>query len=179
MNGISEFLASDELFLFEEKFLEFLGIWPCDEIVNWRICSFLLFQVIFIIIPQINCLIEAINCENYLKVISVGPKLLIAIIITLSVLSVLIHKEKFKLLIHKIKLDWYKHVSDEYPKWNEYRRRLVKTGNVCTTCAICFIHFMSFAFHYSPNIRFFVRYMFDDLDLMDPSIDRETILKVK
>ncbi|KAL7041326.1 hypothetical protein ACKWTF_000728 [Chironomus riparius] len=179
MKGIRDIVDSDELFLFEEKFLGFIGFWPGDKIGIWKLWIFLLFQLVFLIIPQINNMIEAIKCENYLKVISVGPKLLTAIIITLSALSVFVHQEKFKFLIHKIKLDWYKHSSDEYPKWNEYRRRLVKIGNICTTCAICFIHLMSLAFHYSPNIRFFVRFMFHDLDLMDPSIERETILKVK
>lgn len=179
MKEISEILNSDGLFMFEEKFLGFFGIWPCGEIVNWKIWSVLLFHIIFTVIPEINCLTEAIKVEDYLKVISVASKLLIAIIIILSALSVLVHKDKFNLLINKIKLNWYKHAADEYPKWNEYRRRTVKIGNICIACTLCIIHLMSFLFHYTPNIRFFLRYVLGDLDLMDPSVDRETILKVK
>lgn len=112
MRKISEFINSNELFFFEEKFLGFFGIWPCGEIVNWKIWSALLFHIIFTFIPQINCLIEAIKVKNYLKVISIAPKLLIAIIIILSALSVLVQKDKFNLLINKIKFNWFKHIAD-------------------------------------------------------------------
>lgn len=176
---ISEILDSDELFLFEEKFLKFFGIWPSEKVIKWRISCVLLYHIIFNLIAQINCLIEALKIEDYLKVISVAPKILIAIVIILSALSVLLHKDKFNFLIKKIKSNWHKHASDEFPKWNEHRKRLVKIGNLCIACTLCLIHIMSFVFHYTPNIKFFVQYIFGDLDLMDPNIDRETILRVK
>ena len=138
--------------------------------------SFLLFHITFNLIPQINYLIDAINSEDCYKVTKVAPKILMANIIILAAVNILIHQDKIKILVTKIKLDWHEASFEEFPNWNQRRTRIIKMGNKWIFCTLCIIHSMSIALYYIPNTKLFLRYLFDDLD---PRIDRETLLKVK
>ncbi|CAG9797670.1 unnamed protein product [Chironomus riparius] len=166
------------LFFLEEKILQKFGYWPCNKIVYWKIWTFLILHITFILIPQIVYTIKSINSNNYLNLVAVASINLVAFMIILAPLNVVIKREKFNKLVANIKSKWLIHSSDEFPKWNQQRNKIVKIGNKCTFYTLCIILLTASSFYYIFNLIIFLRYLLSDLDVMDPSINRETLLKV-
>lgn len=170
---------SKDLFVVEKFVLKPFGLWPCQKFKPKRIYFCAVFISLYIIFPQINNLIRCLSTGDYVNGTTTVPRILSNLILIFSSLNILFHQSHIEALIISIESIWYKYSSDEFPEWNVQRSRIVNIRSKCIIFTLSAVHSGSICAFYIPTLYKTLAFIFSNLEITDPSIERDTFWKVE